>query len=278
MITGGASLLGVLGWPVKHSLSPRLHNHWLRQAGIDAAYLPLAVQPDNLAAILHAMPRMGFIGANATIPHKEKLCELVQELDPIAQRIGAVNTLIARPDGSWRGTNTDAFGFIASLRAAQYNPAAGTALVLGAGGAARAVLAGLLEAQCPKILLTNRSPERATALAEQFGPLITTVPWQAIPDYLPATQLLVNTTACGLNGENDLTLRLDAMPTAAAICDLVYRPLHTGLLREALRCHHTAIDGLGMLLYQAQESFRHWFGVSPSVDDALRRFVLDQPA
>ncbi len=273
--TGSTLLLGVLGWPVKHSLSPRLHNYWLAQDKMDAAYLPLAVPPAGLTTVIRALPQMGFRGANVTIPHKENLCALVDQLDPLAAQIGAVNTLVIQPDGKIFGTNTDAYGFSENIIQSGHSLAAGTALVLGAGGAARAVLAALVAAHCPKIILTNRSPERAALLAQQFGATITCLPWEQWPTALPQTHTLINTTACGLNGQDDLLVPLETMPQTAAVCDLVYRPLQTGLLRQAAQANLKTIDGLGMLLYQAQASFHHWFGITPVVDEKLRRFMRE---
>ncbi len=271
-ITGKTALLGLLGWPVKHSLSPRLHNYWLAQSGIDAVYLPLPIAPEALATVLLALPKMGFVGVNATIPHKEALCSLVGTLDSVASRIGAVNTVAFTMNGSI-GSNTDAFGFAESVRQSGHDLAKGAALVLGAGGAARAVLAALQDSGCPEITLTNRTAERAIALAQHF-PGVKTVPWETWPAALAETCLLINTTSRGLNGQDDFTVDLTVMPADAAVCDLVYRPLQTGLLRAAEAAGLRPIDGLGMLLYQAQASFHTWIGVRPQVDDALRRFVL----
>ncbi|MBP7252117.1 MAG: shikimate dehydrogenase [Alphaproteobacteria bacterium] len=272
-VTGKTALLGLLGWPVKHSLSPRLHNYWLAQCGIDAVYLPLPVAPEALAAVLPALPKMGFVGVNVTIPHKEALCGLVGTLDPVAARISAVNTVAFPANRTSIGSNTDAFGFAESVRQAGHNLAAGPALVLGAGGAARAVLAALQASGCPEILLANRTPERALTLAQQF-PGVKVTPWEKWHEPLAQTSLLINTTSRGLNGQDDFIVDLTTMPGNAAVCDLVYRPLQTGLLRAADAAGLSPIDGLGMLLYQAQASFNTWFGVTPPIDAALRRFVL----
>lgn len=272
-VTGKTALLGLLGWPVKHSLSPRLHNYWLAQAGIDAVYLPLPVAPAALTTVLPALAQMGFVGVNATIPHKEALCGLVGTLDPVAAHIGAVNTVLFTSDRSSVGSNTDAFGFAESVRQAGHAITSGSALVLGAGGAARAVLAALQDSACPEIWLTNRTPERAAALAQHF-PGVKIHPWESWPQILPQTRLLINTTSRGLNGQDDFTVDCTAMPSHAAVCDLVYRPLQTGLLRAAEAAGLLPIDGLGMLLYQAQASFKTWFGLTPPVDADLRRFVL----
>jgi shikimate dehydrogenase len=276
-IGGNTQLLGVLGWPVQHSLSPRLHNYWLQQAGLDAVYLPLAVPPTGLAAALAGLAQLGFRGANVTIPHKEQLLPFLAARTPVARQIGAVNTLVVQPDGGLLGTNTDAFGFMRNIAAAGHSVQQGAALLLGAGGAARAVLVGLAEGGCKQIYLANRAPERAAALALEFaalGATITPVPWAEWPRLLPEVTLLVNSTACGLNGTDDFTESLMALPLGAAVCDLVYRPLQTGLLRQAAIAGRLPIDGLGMLLYQAQASFQHWFGQTPPVDAAVRRHVL----
>lgn len=274
MIGGQTALLGVMGWPVKHSLSPRLHNYWLQQAGIDAVYLPLAVPEAGFAQVVRDLPLMGFAGANVTIPYKEQAAVLVDGIDPVAAQIGAVNTLVVQKDGTIFGTNTDAFGFAENVRQAGHDLAAGPALVLGAGGAARAVLAALVAANCPQIYLSNRSPERAQHLAQVFGATVQCVAWESWLHNVPNVHLLVNTTACGLGGQNDFTESLQDLPRDAAVCDLVYRPLMTGLLRQAVAADRLCIDGLGMLLYQAPASFRHWFGQTPVVDEALRRFIL----
>jgi shikimate dehydrogenase len=274
MISGTTSWLGVMGMPVKHSLSPRLHNFWLAQHNIDAVYLPLPVPPEQLPAIIKALPHLGCRGVNVTIPHKEPLLKLLDGVDPLATQIGAVNTVVVQSDGKLWGTNTDAFGFAASVKAAGHALDAGSALVLGAGGAARAVLASLRHAGCRQIYLTNRSAARAETLVQHIGGNIQLIPWLEWPQYLPDVSLLINTTSCGLNGQDDFDLPLDDLPRDAAVCDLVYRPLMTGLLRSAAQADRQVIDGLGMLLYQAQESFRHWFGIAPPVDIDLRRFVL----
>lgn len=274
-ITGKTRLLGVLGDPVTHSLSPRLHNYWLRQLDIDAVYLPLPVTAAALPEIVRTLPQLGFVGVNATIPHKESLLKLVDRIDPVAAQIGAVNTLVFDVQNGTLGTNTDAFGFAETIRAAGHDMAVGPALVLGAGGAARAVLAALKAAGCPRIVLTNRTPERATALAAAFGGMECVV-WEEWPQYLEQSMLLVNTTSCGLNGKNDIDVDLRALPTGAAVCDIVYRPLMTGLLHAAEAAGRKPIDGLGMLLYQAQASFKHWFGVTPPVDAALRAYILGE--
>ena len=274
-ITGKARLAGVIGWPVGHSRSPRLHNYWLERLGVDGAYVPLAVAPGDLAAVLAALPRMGFVGANLTVPHKEAALALVDRLDPLAARIGAVNTLVVE-DGKLIGRNTDAFGFLENLRrgAPAWVPQSGPALVLGAGGAARAVVAALVEAGVPEIRLANRSAERAEALAAALGGPIRPVAWESREAALAEAALLINTTTLGMSGMAPLEISLDRLASGAVVNDIVYVPLKTELLREAERRGHVAVDGLGMLLWQAVPGFEAWFGQRPEVDEALRDFVL----
>ncbi|MBI3447272.1 MAG: shikimate dehydrogenase [Magnetospirillum sp.] len=276
ILSGKARLAGVLGWPVSHSRSPRLHGFWLRQLGIDGAYLPLAVAPADLALVVRALPRMGFAGANVTVPHKEKVMALVDHLDPLAARIGAVNTLVVRPDGSLEGRNTDAFGFLENLRCGcpGWVASAGPAMVIGAGGAARAVVAALVDAGIPEIRLTNRTAERADQLAAELGGPIRVVPWHQRSDYLAGAALLVNTTTQGMTGQPGLELDLSALPMTAVVNDIVYVPLETDLLARARARGNPVVDGLGMLLYQAVPGFEAWFGSRPEVTDELRAFVL----
>lgn len=275
-ITGKARLAGVVGWPVGHSRSPRLHGFWLDRLGIDGAYVPLAVRPDDLAAVVAALPRMGFRGANLTVPHKERALGLVDELDPLAERIGAVNTLVFRDDGAIEGRNTDAFGFLENLRrgAPGWRPEGGPAAVLGAGGAARAVVAALADAGIPEIRLVNRSPERAERLAAEIGGPVRVEPWERRAAALDGAALLVNTTTLGMAGQPALDLDLAALPDGAVVNDIVYAPLETDLLRAAKARGATAVDGLGMLLWQAVPGFEAWYGVRPEVTDELRAFVL----
>lgn len=277
ILSGKARLAGVLGWPVDHSKSPRLHGWWLERHGIDGAYVPLPVRPEDFAAVLRALPRMGFAGANVTVPHKEQALALVDHLEPLARRIGAVNTLVVRPDGSIEGRNTDAFGFIENLRQGcpRWNATAAPAAVLGAGGAARAVLVALLDAGVPAVRLTNRSGERAARLAEEIGGgHIVVVPWSERAEALEGAGLVVNTTMLGMSGQPPLDLALDGLPAGAVVTDIVYAPLETPLLAAARARGHPVVDGLGMLLHQARPGFAAWFGVMPEVSHQLRDFVL----
>ncbi len=275
-ISGKARLAGVIGWPVGHSRSPRLHGFWLDQLGIDGAYVPLAVRPEDLEHVLTALPRMGFSGVNLTVPHKEAALRVVDDVDPVARRIGAVNTVIVRPDGTLLGQNTDAFGFLENLRrgASQWQPVQGPAVVLGAGGAARAVCAALVDAGVPEIRLVNRSVERAAQLAMDVGGPIRVLGWDQVGYAQHEAALLVNTTTLGMTGQPGLDLDLSPLPTQAVVNDIVYAPLETVLLAAAKARGNQVVDGLGMLLWQGVPGFAAWFGIRPDVTDDLRQFVL----
>jgi len=275
-LSGKAKLAGVVGWPVAHSRSPRLHGFWLEEFKIDGAYVPLAVHPDNLAQVIKALPCMGFAGVNLTVPHKETVLPLLDHIDPAAQRIGAVNTLVFGQDGSISGRNTDAFGFLENLRqgAPSWIPGSGPAIVVGAGGAARAVVVALLDAGVPEIVVVNRSPERSAALAADI-PGLKLAQWSDRHRILKGAALLVNTTLLGQTGQPPLDLSLDLLPAEAVVNDIVYVPLETDLLSAARKRGNGVVDGLGMLLWQAVPGFEAWFGTRPAVTPQLRRFVMD---
>jgi shikimate dehydrogenase len=276
-LPGATRLAGIMGWPVAHSLSPRLHGHWLRRHGIDGAYVPLPVMPERLEQALRALPALNFAGVNLTIPHKETTVSLVDRLSLAAERIGAVNTVVVEPDGTLSGDYTDGFGFIASLSEGRvgWQAAAGPAVVLGAGGAARAVGVALLDAGAPEVRLLNRTPDRARALAGELGGPIHAVEWAERSAALDGAALLVNTTSLGMRGQPPLVLALNALPRTAVVTDVVYTPLITALLAVARARGNPVVDGLGMLLHQARPGFHAWFGVDPEVDEGLRAFVLE---
>ncbi|MFZ2871762.1 shikimate dehydrogenase [Zavarzinia sp.] len=275
-ISGKAKLAGVMGWPVGHSRSPRLHGFWLEQYDIDGAYVPMAVRPEHLQAALRALPKLGFRGCNLTVPHKEAAIPLLDRIDDAARHIGAVNTVIVEADGTLTGRNTDAPGFIANLRqgAPGLTLDGATAMVIGAGGAARGIVAGLIEAGVVEIKLANRSPEKASAIAHGFEPYVVTVPWDERADRMDDLDLLVNTTSLGMTGQPPLDLPLDGLPRKAVVTDAVYAPLETDLLARARARGNPVVDGLGMLLHQAVPGFAAWFGVEPEVTEELRRHVL----
>jgi len=275
-LSGKARLAGVIGWPVAHSRSPRLHGFWLERYGIDGAYLPFAVRPEDLAAALGALPLLGLRGVNVTLPHKEAALGLCARASKAARRIGAVNTITVGEDGALEGSNTDGFGFLAHLTASQpsFRPESGPAVLLGAGGAARAIAVALLDAGVPELRLANRTASRAAALAAELGPRVRPVAWADRAPALAGTALLVNSTTMGMSGQAPLDLDLSRLPRQAVVYDIVYVPLETPLLAAARARGNAAVDGLGMLLHQARPGFAAWFGREPEVDAALRDFVL----
>jgi|SRR5579862_7196075 len=278
-ITGSTRLAGIMGWPVSHSRSPALHNFWLDEHGIDGAYVPLSVHPEHLGQALRALPALGFRGCNLTLPHKHMALALVDRVDPLARRIGAVNTVVVAADGSLEGSNTDVYGFRENLRdyAPDWDPASGPAVVVGAGGAARAVVAALGEAGVAEIRLVNRTLSRAESIARDLGSRSTEIsihPWDRRNSALRDAGLLVNTTSLGMTGEPALEIDLAALPLAAVVVDIVYVPLETPLLAAARRRGHRTVDGLGMLLHQGRPGFEAWFGTPVGVTRELRAAVL----
>jgi shikimate dehydrogenase len=276
-MTDSFRLAGVIGWPIGHSLSPRLHTYWLSQLGIAGAYVPLAVEPQNLPAAIAGLKALGFAGANVTVPHKEAVAKLVDELDPTARAIGAVNTLVIET-GRIQGRNTDAFGFIENMRAVQPDWRARLgdrpALILGAGGAARAVVHALVQAGVSRILISNRGADRALALALDLGgKAAKAVPWDERAEAVREAGLIVNTTSLGMRGQPPLHLPLNHAPASAMVYDLVYNPLETPLLHAAKGHGLATIDGLGMLIHQARAGFRAWFGADPPVTSETHRWL-----
>lgn len=272
-MTGAIKKTGVIGFPVSHSLSPRLHNYWLKKHAVSATYAAIEIRPETLEAFLHAMAEKGFAGVNLTIPHKETSLRFLHNIDDIANRIGAVNTVVVK-DGKLLGTNTDAYGFMENLKNCRSQVAGCKALVIGAGGAARAVCIGLLDAGY-EITLTNRTPERAEMLASALKDRkIKTVEWDKMGKVIEDASLLVNTTSLGMKGQPFLDINLDTLPQSAVVTDIVYNPLKTRLLEQAEARGNGTVDGLGMLLYQAQLAFYEWFGIKPEVTDELRQHVI----
>ncbi|WP_347267576.1 shikimate dehydrogenase [Paracoccus sp. (in: a-proteobacteria)] len=269
-------LAGVLGWPVAHSRSPRLHGHWLRRHGIAGHYVPLPVAPEHLAEVLRAMPRMGFVGANVTIPHKQAVLALADVVTERAARIGAANTLVFQADGRIHADNTDGHGFIANLRqqAPGWAPERGPAALIGAGGAARAVVVALLEAGVPELRIANRTRLRAEQLCREFGARVVVHDWAQADSMLGGALTVVNATSMGMDGSPAVPLSLAALAPGALVTDLVYTPLMTPFLIAAAARGCQVVDGLGMLLHQAAPGFERWFGQRPEVDDELRRAVL----
>lgn len=273
MISGKAKLAGVMGWPVGHSLSPRIHNYWLQQHRIDGAYVPLVVEPVRFEQALRALSALGFQGVNLTVPHKETALFVVDRLDNLAQRVGAVNTVVVRKDGSLEGRNTDVFGFAENLRNAGLTTG-DIATIIGAGGAARAVIVALQEMGFTNIRVVNRTRERAEKLSKSFSDGIQIFDEAKINEALDGADLLVNTTSLGMVGEPPLKIDLLSLPREAWVTDVVYAPLMTDLLKQAQQRGNKIVDGLNMLLHQASPGFEAWFGAKPEVNENLRRFVL----
>ena len=271
------ALAGVIGWPISHSRSPRIHNHWLSLHGIAGSYVPLAVAPGHLNAALAGLAALGFKGCNITLPHKIDALQLVDEVDANARRIGAINTVVVQADGSLKGFNNDGYGFIQALLDGKpdWRADAGPITVLGAGGAARAVVLSLADQGAREIRLINRTLATSQALAQEFGAPVTALPWSERHSALADISLLVNTTSLGMQGKEPLDLDLTALPAHAYVCDVIYAPLETPLLAAARQRGNMTVNGLGMLLHQARPAFAAWFGVMPEVTDALRQAVLE---
>lgn len=264
----------ILGWPVRHSRSPMIHRHWLATLGIAGDYVPLPVEPERIEVVLNGFAELGYVGGNVTVPHKEAAFRAVTAADEVARALGAVNTLWLE-GGRLVGGNTDAAGFIANLD--EKSPgwdSTDTALVLGAGGAARAVVWALGSRGVARTIVVNRTPGRAEALAKHFGKPVEAAAWDTLPKWLSKAGLLVNTTTLGMAGQPDLSLDLVPMPETAVVNDLVYVPLETGLLAAARKRNLVAVDGLGMLLHQAVPGFERWFGRRPEVTAALRDLIV----
>jgi shikimate dehydrogenase len=270
------TIAGVMGWPVAHSRSPLIHNHWIREHHLNGAYGLFPVNPNNLEAAIRGLQALGLAGCNITIPHKVNAMAYVDWVDPLAKRMGAINTIVVQPDGALHGYNNDGFGFIQSLLESQpaWHANAGPIAVLGAGGAARGVVVSLLDAGATQIRLINRTHSKAEELAQAFGSAVTSVKWEAREEALTGAALLVNTTNQGMHGEPALELSLNNLPVEALVCDAVYIPLETPLLKEARLRGNQTINGLGMLLHQARPAFHAWFGVLPDVTRELYEEVI----
>lgn len=276
----------VIGWPVSHSLSPRLHGYWLQKHNINGTYEALPVEPEKISCVLRTLKEKGFSGANITVPHKETVLKLLPQVDETARKIGAVNTII-NENGKWRGTNTDAFGFMESLRMSSDLWKDGLALVLGAGGAARAVSVGLLD-EGFDVVIANRSIEKADAVRNHINnPRLRVIEWEHAEAQMNDASLVVNTTTLGMKGQPLLNLSLHKLSPDAYVADIVYNPeptertrkfsnpTITDFLARAAQNGNQVVDGLGMLLYQAQAGFEMWCGVRPEVTRALRSHVLE---
>jgi len=276
MISGAAKIAGVIGWPIAHSLSPRLHGFWLDHHGVDGAYIPMPVSPDHIEMAIAGLSKLGLRGANVTVPHKIAAFNAADELSPATRAIGAVNTLVCRDDGSIFGDNTDGYGFLANLKAGapDWDPSSAPAPVLGAGGAARGVIWSLIDAGVPRVMITNRTAEKAQVIADDMDGAITVIPWDDRSDTVVDAGLIVNTTSLGMTGKPALDVNLDHASPSTLVTDIVYAPLETPLLKDAAAHGCQVVDGLGMLLHQAVPGFEAWFGIRPEVTPELRAHVL----
>lgn len=269
-------LAGVMGMPIFQSRSPVIHNHWIREHGIRGAYGHFPVQPDRVEAAIRGLSALGLSGCNITLPHKVAAMPLMDELTPLARRIGAINCIVVQADGRLVGHNNDGYGYIQSIRDAQPNwrADAGPIVVLGAGGAARAVVISLIEAGAQRIRLINRSKDKALALADGLESVVQVLDWTERHAALAGAAMLVNTTNQGMYGQPALDLKLDELPREALVSDLIYIPLQTPLLAQASARGHATVNGLGMLLNQAIPAFEAWFGVRPSITPGLHQAVM----
>ena len=276
MTEANIPLAGVIGSPIAHSRSPQLHGHWLKTYGVKGFYIPMEVTSADLETVLRTLPKVGFVGVNVTIPHKEAALRIADLVNDRATLIGAANTLIFRKDGKIHADNTDGYGFLENLKtgAPDWDPRSGPAAVLGAGGAARAVIVALLDAGVPEILLSNRTRARAEKLQDDFGNRVTVVDWTRAGNVLEGASLVVNTSSLGMVDHSELRVPLDGLQKGTVVTDLVYNPLRTRLLDEAEQMGCVTVDGLGMLLHQGVPGFERWFGPRPEVTDELRAAVL----
>jgi shikimate dehydrogenase len=268
-------LAGVMGWPVMHSRSPKLHNYWFEKYGLAGTYVPLTVKPEGLRAALRALPSLCFSGCNLTIPHKQAAMTLVDEIDEVARKIGAISCVVVRPDGSLAGHNNDCYGFIQNIlqEFPGWRADAGPAVVIGAGGGARAVVYGLAERGAREIRLVNRTFERAQNLTADFGGPIKVLPWSERHAALEGAAMLVNTTSQGMIGNPPLDLNLAKLPQIALVADIIYIPRETPLLAAARARGNRTINGLGMLLHQGRPAWKAWFGIEPEVTPELRALI-----
>lgn len=269
-------MAGVMGWPVAHSRSPAIHNHWIAQHHLLGAYGLFAVQPCELEAAIRGLKALGLAGCNITIPHKVEAMNYVDWVDPLARRIGAINTIVVQDNGELHGFNNDGFGFIESLREGMpsWRADTGPSVVLGAGGASRAIVVSLLDSGAKEIRLLNRTYSKAQEIAQEFAPFVRAYDWHERHEVISDCALLVNTTSLGMHGQATLEIDLTSLPLSALVCDAIYIPLETPLLAAARQRGNITVNGLGMLLHQARPAFKAWFGVMPEVTEDLRQTIV----
>ncbi len=268
-------MAGVMGWPVMHSRSPMMHNYWMDQQGLAGTYVPLEIKPGTIDAALRAMHPLGFAGCNLTIPHKQDAMSIVDEVDDVAGKIGAISCVVVREDGSLFGTNNDWLGFLGNLKQQEpgWRADAGPVTVVGAGGGGRAVCYALLQEGATEIRLVNRTRERAEGIAQEFGGPFTVLSWEDRHDALEGAATVVNVTSQGMDGNPPLDLRLDKLSGDALAADIIYTPLETPFLAAARQRGNRTLNGLGMLLHQGLPAWRMWFGIEPTVTAELRQLM-----
>ena len=269
--TNAFGIAGLVGWPVAHSRSPTIHNHWIQRYGLSGRYVLLPVPADKLAIALPGLSVLGFRGCNVTTPHKLAVMPFLDRIDPLARRIGAVNTVVVEKDGTLTGYNNDGNGFVQSLRDAKpdWRPDTGPIVVLGAGGGSRSIVASLADQGAREIRLVNRTFARAQGIAREFGSPVTAYPWEKRSDVLADIALLTNATDQGMVGKPALDISLDRLARNALVADLIYTPPETPFLAAARARGNPTVNGLGMLLNQARPAFNAWFGVMPEITPEL---------
>lgn len=266
-----------MGWPVSHSRSPAIHNYWIQQYHLNGHYDHLPVEPSQLESAIRSLRAKGLAGCNITIPHKTEAIKWMDWVEPIAKKMGAINTIVAMPDGALHGFNNDGFGYLESLREVlpSWNANNGPIVVFGAGGASRAILLSLIHAGATEIRLLNRTHNKAHELSQEFGHPVTAYDWSERNQALEGAALVVNTTNQGMHGERELDIDLQELPTTALVSDIIYIPLETPLLKAARLRGNPTVNGLGMLLHQARPAFHAWFGVMPEVSPAMVKAIVN---
>ena len=276
-MTEDFKLAGVMGWPITQSRSPILHNYWIEKYNLNGRYVPLAVKPERLADAIRGLPALGFRGCNLTMPHKQFAMMMVDSLTDTAKRIGAINCIVVDDDGKMSGTNNDGNGYVLSVQevAPHWKPSDGPIAILGAGGAARAIIVALLERGAKEVRVINRTFDKAVALAKEFHPVIKSMPWDKRSDAIDDVTLLVNATNQGMIGKPALDISLDKLSSRTLVSDLIYVPPETAFLAAAKARGNVTINGLGMLLHQARPAFQAWFGILPEITRELRVKIMD---
>jgi len=276
-MTEDFKLAGVMGWPITQSRSPILHNYWIEKYNLNGRYVPLAVKPERLADAIRGLPALGFRGCNLTMPHKQFAMTMVDSLTDTAKRIGAINCIVVDDDGKMSGTNNDGNGYVLSVQevAPHWKPSDGPIAILGAGGAARAIIVALLERGAKEVRVINRTFDKAVALAKEFHPVIKSMPWDKRSDAIDDVTLLVNATNQGMIGKPALDISLDKLSSRTLVSDLIYVPPETAFLAAANARGNVTINGLGMLLHQARPAFQAWFGILPEITRELRVKIMD---